>query len=147
MSRMKSSGGCDLGLMEELLRVLPDLRGVSSEGEPKTDEVRLRRKKKGRKEEVSSRRKSRRRGKRTNEEENSSAEVHEMLDRILVERILCWVGMRVSAALAHPGLATDGLSRRETDRRVGATSTAELELEEERREEVREETNGQENKI
>lgn len=49
MSRVKSSGGREFGLMEELLRVLPDLGGVSSEGEPETDEVGLGKSKKGRK--------------------------------------------------------------------------------------------------
>lgn len=64
-----------------------------------------------------------------------------MLDRILVERILCWVGVGVSAALAHPRLSTDGFSRRQTDRRVGASGAAELELEGEMKEEVSEASN------
>lgn len=65
---------------------------------------------------------------RTNEEQNSSAEVHEVLDRRLVEGILCRVGVRVAAALAHPRLAARRVFRGKADGGLGTSAAAELEL-------------------
>lgn len=64
-----SGGVGGLLLSEELLRVLPNLGSMRPEGEPETYEVR--------------------------EEENAGAEVHEVLDRLLVERVAGRIRVRV----------------------------------------------------
>jgi hypothetical protein len=127
VSGVESASGGEFGLVEELLRVLPDLRRVSSKGEPETDEVGLKRQTAGG--QCKPGEEAMREGEgKTNEEQNSSAEIHEMLDRRLIERILGRVGMRVAAALAHPRLAARGVFRGEADGRVGTSGAAELEL-------------------
>lgn len=123
-----SSGG--FRVLKELLGVLPDLRRVRSEREPESNQVGLHVGKRNTREGQSpqqSRRERRREGE-TDKQEDSRADVHEVLDGRLVERVLGRVRVRVVAALAHPRLSADRPATREPDLRVRASTAAELEL-------------------
>ena len=81
------------GWVEKLLRVLPDLGGMCAEREPQRHYVRL-------EQNVSTGRTQSREG--AYEDEHRGAEVRELDDRLLVERVVDGIRVLVRAMLAYP---------------------------------------------